>query len=71
MFGDSINPPITTTASVDDGNEQSSTWVDTLAKLDRLCSRSLLRLCYNIIDVILLSCGLYYGAKPCIESKSF
>ncbi|CAF2794870.1 unnamed protein product [Rotaria sp. Silwood2] len=69
IHSDSINATNRTAASVDDDNRQSSTWVDTLTQLDRVCSGGLLRLCYNVIDIVLLCIGLYYGTKTCSISN--
>lgn len=44
-------------------NEESPTWVDSLVKLDRMFLSGMPRLCYNIIDVVLLCLGVYYGSK--------
>jgi hypothetical protein len=52
----------------DDG--QSSTWVDSLIQLDRVLSGSILRLPYDIINIVLLSLGLYYGTKTCSISNA-
>ncbi|CAF4753373.1 unnamed protein product, partial [Rotaria sp. Silwood1] len=60
IHSDSIIASNRTDASVTNNNGQSSTWVDILTQLDFVCSGSLLRICYNVIDIILLSIGLYY-----------
>ncbi|CAF0859957.1 unnamed protein product [Rotaria sordida] len=65
IHSDSINAASRTTTSVDNDNRQSSTWVDILTQLDHAFSGSLLRVCYNIIDIILVFLGLYYGTKTC------
>ncbi|CAF1264053.1 unnamed protein product [Adineta steineri] len=65
IHSDSINETSTTPAPAGDGNGQSSTWVDSLIELDRVFSGTLLRLCYNLIDIVLLSLGLYYGTRIC------
>jgi hypothetical protein len=52
-------------APLNDDNSQSSTWVDSLIQLDRVFSGSILRLLYDIINIVLLSLGLYYGTKTC------
>jgi hypothetical protein len=51
-------------------NNQSSTWVDSLTQLDRVFSGGLLRLCYDLINIVLLSLGLYYGTKTCSVSNT-
>ncbi len=70
IYSDSINEASTTPAPVGDNNEQSSTWVDSLTRLDRVFSGILLRLCYNLIDIVLLSLGLYYGTLKCLVSNA-
>ncbi|CAF3907985.1 unnamed protein product [Rotaria sordida] len=60
IHSDSINEASSTRALAGDDHEQSSTWVDSLAQLDRLFSGGLLRFCYNLIDIVLLSLGLHY-----------
>jgi hypothetical protein len=54
---------------VNDDNGQSSTWVDLLIQLDRVFSGSLLILSYDLINIVLLSLGLYYGTKTCSFSN--
>ncbi|CAF0927259.1 unnamed protein product [Rotaria sordida] len=71
IHSDSINAASRTTTSVDNDNRQSSTWVDILTQLDHAFSGSLLRVCYNIIDIILVFLGLYYGTKTCSMSNAF
>ncbi|CAF4649211.1 unnamed protein product [Rotaria sp. Silwood1] len=71
IHSDSIIASNRTDASVTNNNGQSSTWVDILTQLDFVCSGSLLRICYNVIDIILLSIGLYYGTKTCSVSNRF
>ncbi|CAF1298930.1 unnamed protein product [Adineta steineri] len=65
IHSDSINETTTTPAPDGDGSGPTSTWVDSLIQLDRVFSGTLLRLCYNLIDIVLLSLGLYYGARIC------
>jgi hypothetical protein len=43
------------------GTTDSSTWVDSYARLDRLFSGSLLQIPYRLVDICLLSLGHYYG----------
>ena len=71
MHSDSINEGRTAPAPIINNSDESPTWVDSLSRLDRLLSGSLLRLTYLVIDVILLSLGLYYGKNTCSSSSSF
>ncbi|CAF4138990.1 unnamed protein product, partial [Adineta steineri] len=70
IHSDSINETSTTPAPAGDGSGPSSTWVDSLIQLDRVFSGTLLRLCYNLVDIVLLSLGLYYGARICGVSNA-
>ncbi|CAF1091523.1 unnamed protein product [Adineta ricciae] len=70
MHSDSINEARAAPAPIINDSDESPTWVDSLSRLDRLLSGSLLRLTYLIIDVILLSLGLYYGKNTCSSSSS-
>ncbi|UJR07836.1 hypothetical protein I4U23_012119 [Adineta vaga] len=69
MHSDSINEASASLTPVVNNNGNSSTWVESLTCLDRLLCGSLLRLCYLIIDIILLILGLYYGKTTCISSS--
>jgi hypothetical protein len=70
IHSDSVIQPPATPAPVGDNNASSLTWVDSLIQIDRVLSGSLLRLCYNVIDVVLLSLGLYYGTTTCSISHA-
>ncbi|CAF3309279.1 unnamed protein product [Rotaria socialis] len=72
IHSDSIHEASRTAVAVeDDNNSQPLTWVDSLAQLDRALSGGLLRLCNSVIDIVLLSYGLYYGTKTCSISHAY
>lgn len=71
VHSDSIDPPNRMPTVSDDNDTQTFTWVDFLMQLDRAFSGGLLRLFYNIFDLILLIIGIYYGTKSCDISHPF
>ena len=59
-----------TPADLNDENGHSLTWVNYLGQADRLLSGGLLRLCYDLINSVLLFLGLYLGTKTCGSSSA-